>query len=287
MPHIAFDRAACYYDATRALSAGVAEALRDAILAHTGAGPAARILELGAGTGRIALPFIQAGYNFTGVDLARPMLDQMAAKLSGAVGPTHPGAAGRAPSQPLLVQADVTRLPLPSRTYDVAFAVHVLHLVDGWQAAVREAQRVLRAPGGWLLIARDERADADDASSRALVDDQWHRILEHLGVDWRSLRPGLRAWDGERPDAILEAYLRGLGARTECFTLLDHREPLLSARAMVSRHVDRQYSSDWQLPDGVHAEAARRLQDWLESACPDPDILSGGMSRFRAVAAHW
>ena len=40
----------------------------------------ARVLELGIGTGRIALPTVLAGANVTGIDLYAPMLDRAAAK---------------------------------------------------------------------------------------------------------------------------------------------------------------------------------------------------------------
>ena len=58
MSPASFDRAAEYYDTTRGYAPGSAEGIRDAIVTYTGAGRNARFLELGVGTGRIALPFI-------------------------------------------------------------------------------------------------------------------------------------------------------------------------------------------------------------------------------------
>ena len=216
MPHIGFDRAASYYDDTRGFADGVAERIRDAILAHTGSSPDTRFLELGVGTGRIALPFIRGGYNFTGVDISQPMMDQLMHKLA---------TREDAPAQRyMLLQADITSLPVADGCYDVAIAVHVLHLVDGWQQALLEARRVLRKPGGWLFIARNEHRDQDDTSAHRMVNRQWETILQDLGVDRASLRPGVTGASGKGPDEAIETYLHVLGAETEQLVLVEHRE---------------------------------------------------------------
>src|SRR5690606_18787114 len=48
-----------------------------------------------------------------------------------------------------LVQCDITALPFADACFDVAIAVHVFHVVAGWERALREARRLLR-PGGTL-----------------------------------------------------------------------------------------------------------------------------------------
>jgi ubiquinone/menaquinone biosynthesis C-methylase UbiE len=86
MSPVSFDRAAEYYDATRGYAEGSAERIRDAIAAYAGAGQHTRFLELGVGTGRIALPFIRAGYDYTGVDISPAMMQRLAGKLAGDAG---------------------------------------------------------------------------------------------------------------------------------------------------------------------------------------------------------
>jgi len=57
-----------------------------------------------------------------------------------------------------LIAADITEpLPFVGEAFDLILGVHVFHLIERWQPALREARRVLRKPGGWLLIAGDER----------------------------------------------------------------------------------------------------------------------------------
>jgi ubiquinone/menaquinone biosynthesis C-methylase UbiE len=279
VPSIAFDRAAEYYDSTRGFGPGVAECIRDAIVAYTGAGTQTRFLELGVGTGRIALPFIRAGYDYTGVDLSQPMMDQLALKLAD-----DPHAQAY---HYRLLRADITDLPFADASFDVAITVHVLHLVDGWQRALQEARRVLRTPGGWLLIARDAPADMATPSATRQVNAQWSAILKELGASRDLLLPGIKQSNRMHSDELLEAYLRELGAQTQVVTLAEHETPPLSPRAMAQRHIDRLYSSDWQLGDELHAEAVRRLQIWLDTECSEPDRPISGTAQFKAITAHW
>src|SRR4029079_90376 len=159
MTSVSFDRAAEYYDATRGYAEGSADRIRDAIVAYTGASQATRVLELGVGTGRIALPFIRAGYDYTGVDISQAMMDRLRAKLAGDQ--------SVADYRFQLRQGDITALPFEDSSFDVIIAVHVLHLVADWRRAVQEARRVLRN-GGQLLIGYDgapgEAGTADDVS---------------------------------------------------------------------------------------------------------------------------
>ena len=187
----------------------------------------------------------------------------------------------------MLLQADITSLPVADGCYDVAIAVHVLHLVDGWQQALLEARRVLRKPGGWLFIARNEHRDQDDTSAHRMVNRQWETILQDLGVDRASLRPGVTGASGKGPDEAIETYLHVLGAETERLVLVEHRELPVCAREMVQRHIDRLYSGDWLLPDDVHDEAARRLQGWLANSCPEPDRPVSAVAHFGVIAARW
>src|SRR4029077_8802925 len=94
---VAFDRAAGYYDLTRGFPEGVEKDVA-ALMARAGSlTPNSRVLEIGVGTGRIALPLAPHVRAYYGIDLAIPMMDRLRAKQNG---------------EPItLVQGDVTRLP--------------------------------------------------------------------------------------------------------------------------------------------------------------------------------
>ena len=136
MSSISFDRAVDFYDKTRGLPPEQAERVSDVLvreLADRG-----RALEIGVGTGRIALPLHARGVDLTGIDISLPMLERLVTNSSGR------------PPFALLV-ADATQLPFRDDAYDAAIASHVFHLVPGWRAAADELLRVV-APGGVLLV---------------------------------------------------------------------------------------------------------------------------------------
>jgi len=104
---ISFDRAADYYDATRALPDDARVALTEVLAAElAGRGPC---LEIGVGTGRIALPLHDRGISLVGADIAPAMLRRLVRN-----------AGGRQPF-PLLL-ADATRLPLSGAAFGAVLA---------------------------------------------------------------------------------------------------------------------------------------------------------------------
>jgi ubiquinone/menaquinone biosynthesis C-methylase UbiE len=164
---VSFDRAADYYDATRGLPLDVREAVADILAAElSGPGPC---LEIGVGTGRIALPIHARGVALIGADISAVMLGRLVAN-----------AGGRLPF-PLLL-ADAMRLPVAGDTCGAILLSHVLHLISDWREAVDEAVRVLR-PGGRLLV------DLIDGT-RAPWSGPGEELLNRHGVS--SARPGSR-----------------------------------------------------------------------------------------------
>ena len=109
---IPFDRAVDYYDRTRALTPGTQARMIEMLTAElAGRG---RVLEIGVGTGRIAVPLREAGVDAAGVDISMPMVQRLLAKTDA----RFPVALG-----------DATRLPFRDGSFGGAIAVHVLHLI--------------------------------------------------------------------------------------------------------------------------------------------------------------
>jgi SAM-dependent methyltransferase len=143
----AYDDAAPGFDRHRALPDGVAVALRQAVLAAA-AEPRPRLLDLGAGTGRIGWPFVAAGDDYVGVDLSLGMLREFARRD----GPP-----------PRLVQADGERLPFADASFDAVMLMQVLGAARDWRTLVGEALRVLRRPGAVVLGHTAMPSDGLDA----------------------------------------------------------------------------------------------------------------------------
>lgn len=134
---VAFDRAAEYYDRTRGLSEAGMRKTIDLLAGELhDRGP---VLEVGVGTGQLALPLQDTGVPVVGLDLARPMMHKLVEKAGG--------------TSPLpLIQADATRMPIRDHTFGGAYLRWVLHLIPGWREALAEIARVVR-PGGVLLTS--------------------------------------------------------------------------------------------------------------------------------------
>jgi SAM-dependent methyltransferase len=105
----------------------VPSAVRAAVLAAVAA-PAPRLLDLGAGTGRIGRPFVAAGDEYVGIDLSLGMLREFA----------------RDAARRSIAQADGEHLPFADATFDAVLMVQVFGGMRGWRRVVAEARRVLR-----------------------------------------------------------------------------------------------------------------------------------------------
>jgi ubiquinone/menaquinone biosynthesis C-methylase UbiE len=116
---------------------GYPDALVARLVALAG-GPGARAVDLGAGTGQLAVPLARAGLRVKAFEPARAMLDA----LEGAASAT--GAAVTA------VHAAAEETTLPAASFDLAVLADALQWVDPERAG-REFARLL-VPGGVLAI---------------------------------------------------------------------------------------------------------------------------------------
>src|SRR5262245_57388035 len=145
-------------------------------------------LEIGVGTGRLALPLAATGIRMVGADLSAAMLAKLVQKAEG-----RPGVE--------LVRGDATRLPFRDAVFGSALAVHVLHLITAWRTAAAELVRVVR-PGGVILV--DVGGAGDDWWPR--VEDAFRRAAGlELGED-----DGPEVADVDRVMAELGASPRAL-----------------------------------------------------------------------------
>src|SRR5207249_720410 len=131
----------------------------------------ARLLEVGAGTGRISLPLLARGADLVGVDLSSKMLARQRRKEPAA----------------RVAQGDATRLPFAAGQFDGLLTIHVLHLIGDWRMALREFRRLLR-PGG-VYVNSWNWHNADDVEAR--LRDYWRGQVVAHGGEWR--RPGIQS----------------------------------------------------------------------------------------------
>jgi len=115
----------------------------DLILPRTGALDA---LDVGCGTGFLALELAARGHRVTGVDFAPAMVAEARRKAA------ERGAAIQ------FQEGDAEQLPFPAGRFDLVISRHLLWTLPHPEAAIDEWIRILR-PGGRLIVV-DSKADA-------------------------------------------------------------------------------------------------------------------------------
>jgi ubiquinone/menaquinone biosynthesis C-methylase UbiE len=178
----AYDAAAPSFERHRALPDGVAEAIRAAILAAIHASSRPRLLDLGAGTGRIGWPFVAAGDDYVGADFSFGMLRAFMQRAASDNGRDN---------APRLVQSDGELLPFRDATFDAVMLIQVFGAMGGWRRLIGEARRVLRSKGA-LMIGRSV-APADGIDQR--MKQRLASVLGEMGVQAESnIRDNVQHW---------------------------------------------------------------------------------------------
>lgn len=256
-------RVAVQYDALRGHPAEVSAEIGRSIAAQMGEG--ARVLELGVGTGRIALPVAAAGCEVYGVDLSAHMLAALSGRLreQGIEG-VH------------LAQGDITALPFREGVFDGAMAVHVLHLVADWAGVLAQISRLVR-PGGTLVLGRDW---VDPESFAGMVRNFFRKTVVEVGTEM--LPPGATAAAPPSGGAAIVQTLLSLGARPAGEGELVGAEwrSELTPRQVLDGIRSRDDAESWVLPDEVLTETMRRLDAFAEAQWPDLDAPQPVTRRF-------
>ncbi len=156
----AFDSTAATFERDRPMPSGVPEAIRSAIWQAAPVPAPARVLDLGAGTGRFGKAFVAAGDLYIGIDLSFPMLREFRANSMSAC----------------LAQADGQQLPFRDGSFDVVMLMQVLSGAGNWQGILSETLRVLRA-GGFIVVGHTV---SSQEGMTARLKHQLNLILEEM-----------------------------------------------------------------------------------------------------------
>lgn len=241
---ISFDRAASFYDATRRLPAGVAEAVTRSLLTEIRAAGAERLLEVGIGTGRMARPLMAEGLRVTGVDISPEMMAQLRAQL----GPQH--------TPPDLLLGDATRLPLRDDAVRAVLVVHVLHLVASVEGALAEIRRVL-APGG-VLLHQTRRAAPETQKIWDDSHEKWGELFHARGF--------VRRQRTEQPE--VRRMTQETGAHLRVVDIAQYKETV-TVDEEIARIKRRSSSWTWHVPDDVLDDALPEYEDWFRATTGD------------------
>ena len=212
-------------------------AIRDRVVELAEPRPDDRVVDLGAGTGLLALALAPRVRDLVAVDISEPMLDRLddAASADGVHNVT-----------PLV--ADLRRLPLEDECATLVVSNYAFHHLDGSgkELALAEARRVLQ-PGGRLVICDMMFSLSLEPRDRRLV---WEKVVALLkrgpaGIV-RILRNAFRLlmgrWEQPSTPERWKEMLAARGFVDVRIELLEHeaavavaRRPQVSSRAARAR----------------------------------------------------
>jgi SAM-dependent methyltransferase len=207
---ITFDRIADRYDETRG---GLFRGNDFANAIAPRLAPGSLVVEPGVGTGAIALPLTERGFDVVGCDLAPAMLERAHGRLGNRV-----------------ALADVQRLPIRSGAAGGVVTVWVLHVVARPEHLVAEIARILRPGGRWCAISADAVHEPDDIVAVK-------QSLDLALGRYRDAPDRVEAWAARAGFTLLE--------RTTTTPWAHHQSPADLVRDMESRV----WSGCWDLTD--------------------------------------
>jgi SAM-dependent methyltransferase len=229
---VVFDRAAEFYDQSRAISDdAMAQTIARLSKELDGRG---RCLEVGVGTGLVALPLHQAGIALAGLDLSAPMLGRLLHKAGGR--PPFP-----------LVRGDATKMPFRDHVFGGAYLRWVLHLIPSWRAALAEMARVVK-PKGVVLVSVGGN-DAIQGEIRKRFSERTGVSADPVGLDWGDT------------DA-LDAAMADLGGRMRTLEPLHEEYEEALGRFLDEIEANR-YSWTWPVDEQVRLDAVGELRPWV------------------------
>ena len=247
-----FDRAIEYYDQTRGFPPGVDQHIPQLFTAAGNLTPRSRVLEIGVGTGRIAVPVAPHIGQYFGIDISTGMMGKLRAKLTA--------------ERVNLIQGDATYLPFASKTFDAVIAVHIFPLIPTWRAALKEVARVLK-PGAMLLHGWNGRTRDN------ILNDVWesetqtsHEAPGAVGIT-------------EQGTFLYEEGWRERGAQQTYEFSVSH-----SANSFLSMIEGRKWSRCWRMPDDVIERGAAAVRAYIDANFPDPDAPFMVESHFHVQA---
>lgn len=239
---MSYDRIAERYDATRGYSPAGTARITEILTGEFDGRD--RVLEVGIGTGQLALSLHAAGVDVAGVDRSVPMLSKVGEK------------AGGEPPFPLVV-GDATEMPFSEGAFGAAYFRWILHLIRDWRDVMTEAVRVV-GPGG--VIAGEIGGFAGSKNEVQRHFEELAGVVSvPIGLPWS-------AWE------LLDDYMVSLGCRVRVLPAFDDPDPQ-SLAAFIQSTQDNIYSWTWDLNPRTRVRCAQETRAWAQERFGDLDAV--------------
>jgi len=248
-----FDEIASVYDETRRpLDEETVKGMKEMLTKHG----CHSILEIGVGTGRVAVPLESSGFEMTGVDISRKMMEK--AEVKGIK---------------TLVLAVGNQVPFKDRTFDATIMAHVFHLLEDPVSVLRESSRVSRN-GVFALVRKgrwggrwtgffydaddennlntDENSDIDEHSRKYFEERREHFRMLAQKYGWTPDLSRTRHW--EREHEILETH------PPDDLKIVSDVLVNESVEGRISRLEKGAYTSMSKMPEEMRKELAQEMR---------------------------
>ncbi len=231
--NLSFDRIAQDYDETRG---GLRRGWRfaETIANHLTVDDV--VVEVGVGTGLVALPLVELGHRVIGFDISQAMLHLAAERVPGVVG-----------------LGDTSCLPIRTDSVDAIVAVWALHVVADRRAMATELARVLRPGGTLLTVSPTPDVDGDD------IHDATAGLSPGLGIS-----PGV-----DRSDE-LAPFLAPFGFTFVSDEVTDEFQLEQTPNERADQYEARVFSMLWDVDSETWARVVQPIIDDLRRL-PNPD----------------
>jgi len=245
---ISFDSIAPVYDATRITNQDSFQAALDYIAERFPPEQYPKLFEPGIGTGRIAIPLAERGYNVIGADISGEMLKILAKKLKT-----------RNPPLPVtFIHKDITALPFADATFNLAVAVHIFHLIPEWKKAVNEVLRILKPGAPLILMVTSSSMELQSIKER------YREIAAEYGCSTKPV--------GVNSLTDLPDYILGLGRRIEQIRGRWTWQQRVRIDKNVADLKAGYYSSSKLVPDDMHSKIMDKIELELKQKYGSLDI---------------
>jgi len=201
--------------------------------------PGSRILDIGAGTGRVSVALAGFGFEVIAIEPSIPMLQGLREKA----GTLSIGG----------IAAEGSRLPVRDRVVDAVAVARLLYLVPDWRGLLREASRSLR-DGRWIF---HEWGNGTADEDWVLIREKVRSLFAEAGIT-NAFHPGART------EMEVEQYLAHLG-----FSARERIDggpgPVSSISDFLTKVESGEVSYVWSVPQAVRAQCLPRLRVWAEA----------------------
>ncbi len=197
--------------------------------------PGIRIIDVGAGTGRVAVALAALGCEVVALDPAQPMLHVLQGKGTEA----------------LVVAGEGARLPFADSSFEAAVLARTLYLMPDWRDVLTEVIRALK-PDGRILHEWGNGAS----------DEEWVQIREKARALFEEAGVSNPFHPGARSESEVDEFLVGRGFATHD-TVRVSGDVCLTLGDFMARIMNGECSYTWDVPVEVQRQCLPRLEKWV------------------------